>query len=189
MPTHANVCARSPTGATCRLLMGWAGHLPPSKLAAPTAMGPAWRHMPSAGWLCMALLGCWRQRCRHQCSFLICEIDILLFRAPNIASNISVSIISTRSSQWCTPIHHLRWFYFGEKLNILQDKWKHQNSWNLLESNPITVVCDSFHANLCNSWWLYLEFNDHPQRPIWSSTIIRYKGKIFSWTQKVTSLC
>jgi hypothetical protein len=21
---------------------------------------------------------------------------------------------------------------FGEKLNILQDKWEHQNSWNLL---------------------------------------------------------
>ena len=30
------------------------------------------------------------------------------FRAPNIANNISVSISSTNSSQWCTSIHHLR---------------------------------------------------------------------------------
>jgi hypothetical protein len=50
---------------------------------------------------------------------------------------------------------------FGERLNIPERKWEHQNSWNLLEPNPITIVCDSFHINLYNSWWLYLVFNDY----------------------------
>jgi hypothetical protein len=39
------------------------------------------------------------------------QIDIFLFWTPNIASNISVLIISTSPSQWCTPINHLRYFY------------------------------------------------------------------------------
>jgi hypothetical protein len=47
----------------------------------------------------------------------ICEIYIFLFQAPNIASNISVSISAMSSMQWCTPIHHLRQF-FSKKLNI-----------------------------------------------------------------------
>jgi hypothetical protein len=37
--------------------------------------------------------------------------NIFLFRAPNIANNISISIVSTSSSQWYTPIHHLGYFY------------------------------------------------------------------------------
>jgi hypothetical protein len=54
---------------------------------------------------------------------------------------------------------------YGEILNILQNKWEHQNSWNLLESNPTTIFCESFHSNLCNSWWLNLGFKEHQQWP------------------------
>jgi hypothetical protein len=39
---------------------------------------------------------------------LICEINIFLFRAPNIANNISISIISMSSLQWCNLFCYLR---------------------------------------------------------------------------------
>jgi hypothetical protein len=39
---------------------------------------------------------------------------------------------------------------FDEKLNIPARQWKHQNSWNLSESNPIAIVHDSFHVFSCN---------------------------------------
>jgi hypothetical protein len=54
---------------------------------------------------------------------------------------------------------------YCEILNILQNKWEHQNSWNLLESNPTTIFCEWFHINLCNSWWLNLGFKEHQQVP------------------------
>jgi hypothetical protein len=38
----------------------------------------------------------------HQHYYLICEINIFLFRAPNIANNISISIVSMSYLQWCT---------------------------------------------------------------------------------------
>jgi hypothetical protein len=37
--------------------------------------------------------------------------NIFIFGALNIANNISVSIVSMNSSQWCTPIHHFEYFY------------------------------------------------------------------------------
>jgi hypothetical protein len=40
---------------------------------------------------------------------------------------------------------------FSEKLNIPTRQWKHQNSQNLLESNPITIVCNSVYVDLDNS--------------------------------------
>jgi hypothetical protein len=43
--------------------------------------------------------------------FVWSRIDIFLFQTPYIASNISISIASMSPSQWCTPIHHLRYFY------------------------------------------------------------------------------
>ena len=39
------------------------------------------------------------------------EINIFSSGTPNIANNMFVLIVSTSSSQWCTPIHHLRYFY------------------------------------------------------------------------------
>jgi hypothetical protein len=39
------------------------------------------------------------------------QIDIFLFRTSNIASNISVSIVSTSPLQCYTLSHHLRYFY------------------------------------------------------------------------------
>jgi hypothetical protein len=41
----------------------------------------------------------------------IYEIHIFSFWALNIASNISILISTTSSTQWCTLIHHLRYFY------------------------------------------------------------------------------
>jgi hypothetical protein len=43
--------------------------------------------------------------------FSICKINIFLFWVPNIANNISISVSSMSSSQWCTPIHPLIYFY------------------------------------------------------------------------------
>jgi hypothetical protein len=48
----------------------------------------------------------------------------------------------------------------GEILNILQNKWEQNNSWNLLESSPTTMLYGSFHVILCNSWWLIMSIRD-----------------------------
>ena len=50
---------------------------------------------------------------------------------------------------------------FYEKLDILQDKWEHHNLWNLLESNPTTILF-LFYINLCNSGgyiWCFITIN------------------------------
>jgi hypothetical protein len=63
-----------------------------------------WRFSRRFAWHC---LWCWRLRWRQH-SFLICEINIFLFRAPNIVNNISILIVSTSSLQWCTSFCCLR---------------------------------------------------------------------------------
>jgi hypothetical protein len=43
--------------------------------------------------------------------FQVVPIEDFFFGAPNMANNMSVSIISMSSSQWCAQILHLRYFY------------------------------------------------------------------------------
>ena len=54
---------------------------------------------------------------------------------------------------------------FYEKLNIPWDKWEHQNSWNMLESNPITMFGDiiKYICRLC--WCFIIGVNDNQQAP------------------------
>ena len=52
---------------------------------------------------------------------------------------------------------------FCEKLNILWDKWEHQNSWNLLESNPITKFSDGIKYIYKLCWWFIIGVNDRQQ--------------------------
>jgi hypothetical protein len=54
---------------------------------------------------------------------------------------------------------------YSEILNILQNKWEQHNLWNSLESNPTTILCGSFHAISCNSWWLIMSISDRQQVP------------------------
>jgi hypothetical protein len=54
---------------------------------------------------------------------------------------------------------------YSEILNILQNKREQRNSWNSLESNPKTMLCGSFHAISCNSWWLWMSNSDRQQVP------------------------
>ena len=76
----------------------------------------------------------------------------------------SISCVSTSSSQWYTPIHHLRYFYL-----VIWDLFQfnpcktqiHQNSWNLLVSKPITMLCGSYHVISSNSGWLKMSSSDH----------------------------
>ena len=54
---------------------------------------------------------------------------------------------------------------FCEKLNIPWDKWEHQNSWNLLESNPITMFGDGM-KHICRLCWRFIiDINNHQQVP------------------------
>jgi hypothetical protein len=62
-------------------------------------------------------------------------------------------------------VSSLEIFLYGEILNILQNKWEQHNSWNSLESNPTTMLCGSFHAISCNSWWLWMSNSDRQQVP------------------------
>jgi hypothetical protein len=43
--------------------------------------------------------------------FRVVSIEDFLFGAPNIANDISISIVSMSSLQWCALFYHLRYFY------------------------------------------------------------------------------
>jgi hypothetical protein len=43
--------------------------------------------------------------------FQVIPIDDFFSDAPNMANDMSILIVSTSSSQWCTQILHLRYFY------------------------------------------------------------------------------
>jgi hypothetical protein len=76
----------------------------------------------------------------------------------------------------------------GEILNILQNKWEQQNSWNSLESSHTTMFCSSFHAISCNSWWLIMSISDHQQVPLsltfaspWAKPISTMDQELLQW--------
>jgi hypothetical protein len=52
---------------------------------------------------------------------------------------------------------------YGEILNILQNKWEHQHSWNSLVSNPTTMHYISILIKLGNSWWSKIDNKGHQQ--------------------------
>jgi hypothetical protein len=55
----------------------------------------------------------------------VIPIEDLFFGAPNMANDMSILIISMSSSQWCTQILHLRYFYMA----------KYQISYKTSENN------------------------------------------------------
>jgi len=50
-----------------------------------------------------------------------------------------------------------------ENFIFLQNKSEHQNSWNLLESNPTTMLYGWYHVILSNSWWYKIDIKDRQQ--------------------------
>jgi hypothetical protein len=86
----------------------------------------------------------------------------------------SISCVSTSSFTTMFSNSSLEILLYSKILNILQNKWEQHNSWNSLESNPTTMLCSSFHAISCNSWWLIMSISDYQQRPrkLLSSLII-----------------
>ena len=62
---------------------------------------------------------------------------------------------------------------FYKKLNILRDKWEHQNSWNLLESNPITMFGDGIKYICMLCWQFIIGVNDSQHVPYHNSQLLK----------------
>ena len=75
-----------------------------SAMWAHRSVGPSGPTGRAAPWCLLVSSGSFFCRFR-------CKIDISSSGTPNIANDMSVSIVSTSSMQWCTLIHHLRHFY------------------------------------------------------------------------------
>jgi hypothetical protein len=55
--------------------------------------------------------------------YILCEIDIFLLWVLNIANDMSISIISTRSSQWSTPNIYLSLLCNSKNLNFFSSRF------------------------------------------------------------------
>jgi len=127
LPKGGHPCIYSPLGSTTALRSNWPKHavkITPQRWWKQDPWAGAWlatrlRRPPKVvgraptpcGRLASRSFSCLLEPSRLQKSLFSSEIHIPSFETPNRANDIWILIVLTSPSQWCSPIHHLRYFY------------------------------------------------------------------------------